>query len=207
MARIYVTQIHGGWVIPMICTVYGALAIFTAFVIAMNLSTWREKVLRKLPATVQDHTIFRATVTALFILVPSLLWPVIVAVTLPTIAIIWLASEIEECRVSRLKRRQTERHADLERAIFNSRHGPHRPNANERGSQSGEISMPSPAVVQVTEPPPVYTPYVPAHTIHEGQWRRTSDWCAEQSCFLLNNSRTPNKLLTSSSRVNTIPAR
>ncbi|KAG6364233.1 hypothetical protein INS49_005831 [Diaporthe citri] len=207
MARIYITQIHEGWLVPTICTVYGALAIFTAFMIAMNISIWREKVLRKLPATVQDHTILRGTVTALFVLVPSLLWPVILAITISTTAIIWLASEIEECRVSQLKRRQTEQRADLERAIFNSRHGEHRPNTNEQGGQAVEMSMPSPAMVHVTEPPPVYTPYAPAHTVHQGQWRRTPDWCAEQHCFLLNNARTPDELLGSSSRVNMIPSR
>lgn len=207
MARIYITQIHQGWFIPTICVIYGALAIFTALVIAKNIPVWREKVLRKLPATVQDHTILRVTVTGLFIIVPSLLWPVVLALTIPTIAIIWLASEIEECRVSRLKRRQTEQIADLERAIFNSRGAQHRQNVNEQGGQAGNLFIPSPAMALVTEPPPVYTPYAPAHTIHQGQWRRTSDWCAEQSCFVLNNGRTPSELLISSSRVNMIPAR
>lgn len=207
MARIYITPTHEGWVIPTICTVYGALAIFTAFVITMNISTWRERVLRKLSLTVQDHTIVRVTVTALFILVPSLLWPVILAITIPTIAIACLASEIQECRVSRLKRRQTEQIADLERAIFNSRNGEHRQNVSEQGGHAGDLFIPSPAMGLVTEPPPVYTPYAPAHTIHQGQWRRTPDWCAEQSCFLLNNGRTPDELLRSSNRVNMIPAR
>lgn len=207
MARIYITQIHQGWFIPTICVIYGALAIFTALVIAKNIPVWREKVLRKLPATVQDHTILRGTVTGLFIIVPSLLWPVVLTLTIPTIAIIWLASEIEECRVSRLKRRQTEQIADLERAIFNFRGSQHRQNVNEQGGQAVNIFIPSPAMALVTEPPPVYTPYAPAHTIHQGQWRRTSDWCAEQSCFVLNNGRTPSELLTSSSRVNMIPAR
>ncbi|KAK7699050.1 hypothetical protein SLS64_011964 [Diaporthe eres] len=154
-----------------------------------------------------QYPILRVTVTALFILVPSLLWPVILAITVPAIGIVWLASEIQQCRVSRIKRRQTEQIGDLERAIFKSRNGENPQNVNEPGGQAGDLSIPSPAMVLVPGPPPVYTPYAPAHTIHQGQWRRTSDRSAEQSCFLLNNGRTPDELLRSSDRVNMIPAR
>lgn len=207
MARTYITQNHEGLVIPMICVIYGALVVFTAFVIAKNISPWREKALRKLPATFQDHTVLRRTTVALLVLVPSLLWPVILAVSIPAIAIAWLASEVQQFRTRRLLHRQTQQVADLERAMCSSRHGEHQQNGSEEGGQPGISSVPGPAMVLVTEPPPVYTPYAPAHTTRQGQWRRDTDRNAERHCFLLNDGRTPDELLKSSERANMIPSR
>lgn len=196
-----------GWLIPTMCTVYGALALFTAFVVAKNNPLWRGKALREVPPTLQDHTILRGTITALVTIVPSLLWPVVLAISIPAIAIIWIAPELRERRGHRLSGSQTERIADLERNNFISRNREHRQNVNEHHSQTGGPSIPSPAVPAVTEPPPVYTPYSPAQTARRTQWRRTRDRSAGQYCVVLNNDKTPDELLRSSGRVHMIPAR
>lgn len=169
MAHIYTTLTHEGRFILVICIMYSAVASFTAYVTAQYIPTWRGKVLRKLPATVQDHTILRRTAIGLVILVSALLWPVVMAIAIPTIAITWLASEVQECRRSWLARRQRAQIADLERAIFNSLEGEQRPNAGEQGGQIGDLPIPMVTIGHVTEPPPAYTPSAPAHTIHRGQ--------------------------------------
>lgn len=163
MARTHSTQTHERWLIPAICVIYGALVISTAFVIARNISFLRKKGFRKLPANLQDHAVLRGTVTALIILVPSLFWPVILAVEISAIAIAIarLASEFQQRRGRRLARRQTEQVADLERAVCNSRNGEYRQNGNEHDGGTGVIPVHSPAMAPVAEPPPVYTPYAP----------------------------------------------
>lgn len=207
MVRVYATQTHEGWLIPTVCVVYGALAIFTAFTIAKNISLWCEKVRRKLPASIQDHSILQNTTKTLIVLMPSLLWPVVLAIALPIISIARLSSEIEQCRGRRRARRQSEPGADLERGIPDSQNGGHSQNGNEQEEQAGEQDSPGPAMTLVTEPPPVYTPYARAHTTHQGQWRRSSDRDAERYCFRLNNDRTPEEMLRSATRVTMIPAR
>lgn len=169
MAGIDTIHTHEGRFILIICIIYSVLASFTAYVIAQHIPTWRGKFLSKLPARVQDHTILRRTAMALVILVSALLWPVVMAIAIPTIAITWLASEIQELRGSWLARRQREQIADLERAIFNSLYGEHRQNVREHGGQRGDLPIPMVTMGHVTEPPPAYTPSAPAHTIHRGQ--------------------------------------
>lgn len=186
--------------------IYGFFAIVTALLIAKDVSHWREKALQRLPAALQESAILRGTVKPLLILIPSLLWPVILAITFLTIVIGRIALEIKQCRGRRLARRQMEQNADLERAIRNSRNGEHRHMTNGHDERARE-QPPSLAMVPVTEPPPVYTPYVPVHTIHQGQWQRASDRIAEQHCFLLYDCRTPAEWLRSSGRVSMIPSR
>lgn len=207
MVRIYATQTHEGWIIPTVCAVYGALAIFTAFTIAKTFSLWREKVRRKLPASIQDHFILRNTTKTLIVLVPSLLWPIVLVITIPTIATVWIASEIEKCRGRRLSRRQSQRDADLERGISDSENGGHRQDGNGQGEQEEELPTSGLDMALVSEPPPVYAPYARAHTTHQGQWRRSSDRDAERYCFRLNNDRTPEEMIRSASWVTMIPAR
>lgn len=206
MVRVYATQTHEGWLIPTVCVVYGALAIFTAFTIAKNISLWCEKVRRKLPASIQDHSILQNTTKTLIVIMPSLLWPVVLAIALPIIAIVRLSSEIEQCRGRRRARRQSEPDADMERGMANS-NGGHRQSGNGQGDQEDELPTCGPAMALVNEPPPVYTPYARAHTSHQGQWRRSSDSDAERYCFRLNNDRTPEEMLRSATRVTMIPAR
>lgn len=207
MVRVNATQTHEGWLIPTACVVYGALAIFTAFAIAKNISLWREKVRRKLPATIQDHLVLRNTTTTFIVLVPSLFWPVLLAIAVPIIATFWLASEIEKCRGRKRAHRQSEPDADLERAIPDSRNGEYRHNADGQGDQTGEQHTPNPAMALVSEPPPIYTPYTRAHTTQQGHWRRSSDRDAERYCFRLNNDRTPEEMVRSATWVTMIPPR
>lgn len=187
--------------------IYGFFAIVTALLIAKDVSHWREKVLQRLPAALQESAILQGTVKPLLILIPSLFWPVILAISFLTIVIGRIALEIKQCRGRRLAHRQMEQNADLERTIRNSRNGEHPHNTVEHDDRARELSLPSLAMVPVTEPPPVYTPYVPVHTIHQGQWQRASDRSAEQHCFLLYDCRTPAECLRSSGRVSMIPSR
>lgn len=168
MARTHSTQTHERWLIPAICVIYGALVISTPFMIARNISFLRQKAFRKLPANLQDHAVLRGTVTALIILVPSLFWPVILAVDISAIAIARLASEFQQRRGRRHARRQMEQVTDPERAVCNSRNGEYGQNGNEHDGWPGVIPFHSPAMAPVAEPPPVYTPYAPAHTTSQG---------------------------------------
>ncbi|KAH8756349.1 hypothetical protein F5883DRAFT_526186 [Diaporthe sp. PMI_573] len=210
MARVYIMPTHQspGWLIPTICVVYGLLAIFTAFLVTKNISDFRDKALRRLPARFEDHAFIRGTLTALIIIVPSLLWPMIMAVTLPIIAALWLLAEIRKCRERRLARRQTERAPDLERGVLNPDNGEHRENGIDEGRQMGEPSIP---MVQITEPPPAYTPYPSVLATLQTQWLQTSDRNAERHIVHLNTRRipwrTPEEMLGSASRVTMIPPR
>lgn len=209
MALVYIIPTHQslGWLIPTISVVYGLLAFFTAFLIVKNISDFREKALRKLLARFQNHTSIRGTLTALIIVVPSLLWPLTMTITLPIIATIWLVTEIQQCRENRLNRRQTERVPDLELGVLNSENGELRWNEIDGRRQTGEPSIPNPGMVQVTEPPPAYMPYPSVLATLQTQWLQTSDRNAERYIVLLNNWRTPEDMIQSSSRVTMIPAR
>lgn len=187
--------------------VYGLFAIVSALLLAKDISVWRGKALHRLPPAFKNHAIFRGTVTVLFVFIVALLSPVILAISFLTIVIVKLSSKIKQSLRHRPALRQTEQIADPERAIFNIRDVENRQNTNEDGDRADELSIPSLAMVPFTEPPPVYTPYAPARTIRQGQWRRASDRSAERHCLLLKDVRTPDELLRSSNKVNMIPSR
>lgn len=209
MAPVFIISATGtqtpGWVIPLTCVIYGAFVILAAFMIAKDISLFREKTLRKLPAIFQNNTALRRTMTALIILVPSLLWPVIVAITFPIIVVVWLVTEIQKCRERRQARRQTEQDPDLEPGTIEPLIGEHRQNITNEDRQTGESSIASPATAQVTEPPPAYTPYPSVLATLQTQWVQTSDRNSERYIRHLNNTRTPEEMLRSASRVTMIP--
>lgn len=190
-----------------VLVVYGLFAIVSALLLAKDISLWRANALNRLPPAFQDLAILRVTVTILFVIIVSLLSPVVLAISFLTIVIGRLASRIKQSLRHQPARRQKEQIADPERAISNIRNSDHWQNTNENRSRVDELSISSPYMVPLTEPPPVYTPYTPAHTIRQGQWRRASDRSAERHCFLLNDVRTPDELLRSSNKVTMIPSR
>lgn len=211
MAPVYIPVISTtqtpGWVFPLTCVIYGAFVIFAAFMIAKDISLFRDKTLRKLPVIFQNNTALRRTLTALIILVPSLLWPVIVAITLPIIVVVWLVTEIQKCRGRRQARRQTEEAPDLEPGTIEPLIGENRQDITDENRQTGEPSIANPATAQVTEPPPAYTPYPSILATLQTQWVQTSDRNSEQHILLLNNKRTPEEMLRSARRVTMIPRR
>lgn len=190
-----------------ILVVYGLFAIISALLLAKDISLWRANAFDSLPPAFQNYAILRGTVTVLFVIIVSLLSPVVLAISFLTIVTVRLASKANQSLRHRAARWQTEQIADPERATCNTRNGDNRQNTNENGYRADELSIPSLAMVPLTEPPPVYTPYVPAHTIRQGQWRRASDRTAERHCFLLNDVRTPDEFLRSSNKVTMKPSR
>lgn len=190
-----------------ILVVYGLFAIISALLLAKDISLWRANAFDSLPPAFQNCAILRGTVTFLFVIIVSLLSPIVLAISFLTIVIVRLASKAKQSLRHRAARWQTEQIADPERAISNTRNGEHRQNTSENGDRADELSIPSLAMVPFTEPPPVYTPYEPARILRQGQWRRASDRSAERHCFLLNDVRTPDELLISSNKVNMIPSR
>lgn len=195
------------WVIPLTCIVYGAFVIFVAFMIAKDISLFREKTLRKLPTIFQNNKALRRTMTALIIIVPSLLWPVIVAITFPIIVVVWLVTEIQKCRERRQARQQTEQDLDLEWGANEPLNGENQQDVTDEDHQTGEPSTANPAMAQVTEPPPAYTPYPSVLATLQTQWVQTSDRNSERYIRQLNNTRTPEEMLRSASRVTMIPRR
>lgn len=174
MPRVYIGQTHDGWVIPTICAVYGALVIFTAFLIAKDISYWRKEALKKLPDFFKDseNPVLRATLTALLILIPALLWPAVLSISSTIIIIVWATTVIEDCRGSTTTPRRNARKAvDLEQGVCHSPDGDHCQDANEQDDHLGGLSTLSPVTTAISEPPPVYTPYPTAHTLHQNQWR------------------------------------
>lgn len=209
MAPVYIistTQIPV-WAIPLTCIIYGAFVIFTAFMIAKDITLFREKTLCKLPAIFQENTTLRRTLTALIIIMPSLLWPVIVAITFPIIVVVWLVTEIQKSRERRQARRQTEQDPDLELGANEPLVGENQQDVTGEDHQTGEPSIASPAMAQVTEPPPAYTPYPSVLATLQTQWVQTSDRNSERYIRHLNNRRTPEDMLRSASRVAMIPRR
>lgn len=211
MAPVFIISATGtqtpGWVIPLTCVIYGAFVILAAVMIAKDITLFRDKTLRKLPAIFQNNTALRRTMTALIILVPSLLWPVIVAITFPIIVVIWIVTEIQKCRERRQARQQTEQDLDLEWGANEPLNGETQQDVTDEEHQTGEPSIVNPAMAQVTEPPPAYTPYPSVLATLQTQWVQTSDRNSERYIRHLNNTRTPEEMLRSASRVAMIPRR
>lgn len=131
---IYVVNHAQPWFVTLLCTIWGVTALLVAMLLALSiakdLSFWREKIMPKLPASFQDNTAIRRTITAIIIIVPALTWPIWVAIALPLILTGWVVAHILECLT---QRRESKKKPDLEMGPINTPDGGHQAVAKRSG--------------------------------------------------------------------------
>lgn len=217
-------------VIATIGMIYGLMAFVTVCLIARNISTFREKALRKLPTRLQENAFIKGTLQALIIVVPSLLWPLFLLPVLFTIAGNRLETENQqvpdlerrasnagsqsgsdsdsdsEFQSDELRRRETDDTLGSRGAAPPYIHAP--PYVARAPSMPSAAHIRSPARANTAMAPPAYAPYPTVLATLQTQWIQMSDRTAESYIRLLNDddTRTTPEMTQSGSRA-TIPPR